>query len=32
MPMLQQNYRVLHFDAKVEADAYFSDLPPSLIS
>jgi uncharacterized protein YbjT (DUF2867 family) len=27
MPMLQQNYRVPHFDAKAEADAYFSGLP-----
>ena len=27
MPMLQQRYRVPHFDAKAEADAYFADLP-----
>lgn len=27
MPMLQEKYRVPHFDAKAEADAYFSDLP-----
>lgn len=27
MPMLQQKYRVPHFDAKAEADAYFSGLP-----
>lgn len=27
MPMLQENYRVPHFDAKAEADAYFSGLP-----
>jgi uncharacterized protein YbjT (DUF2867 family) len=27
MPMLQGNYRVPHFDAKAEADAYFEGLP-----
>jgi uncharacterized protein YbjT (DUF2867 family) len=27
MPMLQENYRVPHFDAKAEADAYFEGLP-----
>jgi uncharacterized protein YbjT (DUF2867 family) len=27
MPMLQEKYRVPHFDAKAEADAYFADLP-----
>jgi uncharacterized protein YbjT (DUF2867 family) len=27
MPMLQGQYRVPHFDAKAEADAYFSGLP-----
>jgi len=27
MPILQQKYRVPHFDAKAEADAYFSGLP-----
>ncbi len=27
MPMLQDKYRVPHFDAKAEADAYFADLP-----
>jgi uncharacterized protein YbjT (DUF2867 family) len=27
MPMLQKNYRVPHFDAKAEADAYFAGLP-----
>src|ERR1041384_1498261 len=27
MPMLQQKYRVPHFDAKAEANAYFSGLP-----
>ena len=27
MPILQQHYRVPHFDAKAEADAYFSGLP-----
>jgi uncharacterized protein YbjT (DUF2867 family) len=27
MPMLQEKFRVPHFDAKAEADAYFSGLP-----
>ena len=27
MPMLQEHYRVPHFDAKAEADEYFRDLP-----
>ena len=27
MPMLQEKYRLPHFDAKAEADAYFSGLP-----
>ena len=27
MPMLQDKYRVPHFDAKAEADAYFTGLP-----
>ncbi|HEX6999331.1 MAG TPA: NmrA/HSCARG family protein [Gammaproteobacteria bacterium] len=27
MPILQEKYRVPHFDAKAEADAYFSGLP-----
>ena len=27
MPFLQEKYRVPHFDAKAEADAYFADLP-----
>ena len=27
MPMLQEKYRVPHFDAKAEADAYFNGLP-----
>ena len=27
MPMLQEKYRVPHFDAKAEADQYFSGLP-----
>jgi len=27
MPILQEKYRVPHFDAKAEADAYFADLP-----
>ena len=27
MPFLQEKYRVPHFDAKAEADAYFSGLP-----
>jgi len=31
MPMLQEKYRVPHFDAKAEADAYFSGLPATLL-
>jgi uncharacterized protein YbjT (DUF2867 family) len=31
MPMLQQHYRVPHFDAKAEANAYFSGLPTTLL-
>jgi uncharacterized protein YbjT (DUF2867 family) len=31
MPMLQQKYRVPHFDAKAEANAYFSGLPTTLL-
>src|SRR5436853_2240389 len=31
MPMLQEKYRVPHFDAKAEADAYFSDLPATCL-
>src|SRR5690606_37964139 len=27
MPMLQEKYRVPHFDAKAEANAYFAGLP-----
>jgi hypothetical protein len=27
MPMLQEKYRVPHFDAKAEADSYFAGLP-----
>ena len=27
MPMLQEKYRVPHFDAKDEANAYFAELP-----
>src|SRR5688572_28681329 len=27
MPMLQEKYRVPHFDAKAEADAYFAGMP-----
>jgi uncharacterized protein YbjT (DUF2867 family) len=27
MPMLQEKYRVAHFDAKAESDAYFKGLP-----
>ena len=27
MPMLQEKYRVPHFDAKADADSYFADLP-----
>jgi uncharacterized protein YbjT (DUF2867 family) len=31
MPMLQGRYRVPHFDAKGEADAYFADLPTTYL-
>ena len=31
MPMLQEKYRVPHFDAKDEANAYFSDLPATFL-
>ena len=31
MPMLQQKYRVPHFDAKAEADAYFAGLPTTFL-
>jgi len=31
MPMLQQKYRVPHFDGKAEADAYFSGLPVTFL-
>jgi uncharacterized protein YbjT (DUF2867 family) len=31
MPMLQEKYRVPHFDAKAEANAYFSGLPTTLL-
>jgi uncharacterized protein YbjT (DUF2867 family) len=31
MPMLQQKYRVPHFDGKAEADAYFQGLPVTLL-
>ena len=31
MPMLQKNYRVPHFDAKAEANAYFSGLPATYL-
>ena len=31
MPILQEKYRVPHFDAKAEADAYFSGLPTTLL-
>src|SRR5437773_11831223 len=31
MPILQEKYRVPHFDAKAEADAYFSGLPATLL-
>lgn len=31
MPMLQGKYRVPHFDAKAEADAFFKDLPATLL-
>src|SRR2546428_11893485 len=31
MPMLQEKYRVPHFDAKAEADGYFKGLPATLL-
>jgi uncharacterized protein YbjT (DUF2867 family) len=31
MPMLQQKYRVPHFDAKAEANAHFSGLPTTFL-
>jgi uncharacterized protein YbjT (DUF2867 family) len=31
MPMLQEKYRVPHFDAKADANAYFSSLPTTLL-
>ena len=31
MPMLQEKYRVPHFDAKGEANAYFKDVPTTLL-
>lgn len=31
MPMLQEHYRVPHFDAKAEADEYFRDLPTTYL-
>ena len=31
MPILQEQYRVPHFDAKAEADAYFKDLPTTYL-
>jgi len=31
MPMLQGKYRVPHFDAKAEADAYFKDVPTTFL-
>ena len=31
MPMLQEKYRVPHFDGKAEADAYFQGLPVTLL-
>jgi uncharacterized protein YbjT (DUF2867 family) len=31
MPMLQEKYRVPHFDAKGEADAYFRDVPTTFL-
>src|SRR5205814_5115052 len=31
MPMLQQKYRVPHFDAKAEANAYFSGVPTTFL-
>jgi uncharacterized protein YbjT (DUF2867 family) len=31
MPMLQEKYRVPHFDAKADADAYFAGLPTTFL-
>src|SRR5262245_47708453 len=31
MPMLQEKYRVPHFDAKAEADAYFAGVPTTFL-
>src|SRR5438552_17881360 len=31
MPILQEKYRVPHFDAKAEANAYFSGVPTTLL-
>jgi uncharacterized protein YbjT (DUF2867 family) len=31
MPMLHERYRVPHFDGKAEADAYFADVPTTLM-
>jgi uncharacterized protein YbjT (DUF2867 family) len=31
MPMLQTHYRVPHFDAKAEADAYFTGIPTTFL-
>src|SRR5215470_14854220 len=31
MPFLQEKYRVPHFDAKAEADAYFSGVPTTML-
>ncbi len=31
MPMLQEKYRVPHFDAKAEANAFFSGLPATML-
>jgi uncharacterized protein YbjT (DUF2867 family) len=31
MPMLQTHYRVPHFDAKAEADAYFAGIPTTFL-
>jgi uncharacterized protein YbjT (DUF2867 family) len=31
MPMLQEKYRVPHFDAKGEANSYFKDVPTTLL-
>jgi uncharacterized protein YbjT (DUF2867 family) len=31
MPMLQEKYRVPHFDAKAEANAYFNDVPHTFL-